>query len=188
MRRSAGRPAAAPSPACAPRRISPRPARRCHAEGRQSPEEGKGPGQRHEPRAEAVLDGVHRPAEPLAVLSALAEAHGERYLGKLGGHAEYGRQPEPEERARPRRGLSPAPRPRCSRCRPCPPARRRRPARASPRPSPRLRARKRRPASGASPPESAGAAQSRSGRSGICPHPRAAQPWARPRAPPTRRI
>ena len=49
--------------------------------------------------AEAVLDVVHRAADPVALLVAFTVLHGEQNLGILGDHAEQGGDPHPEHGA-----------------------------------------------------------------------------------------
>ena len=49
--------------------------------------------------AHAVLDIIHGAAYPVALFIPLAEAHGQRYLGKLDDHTQQGGHPHPEHGA-----------------------------------------------------------------------------------------
>ena len=70
------------------------------AEGGQRSEQGKEARERGKAPAQSA-DIVHRPAVKSPVRRPLAIAHGEDDFGILRGHAEKGRHPHPEHRARP---------------------------------------------------------------------------------------
>jgi len=67
----------------------------------QPAEDGEGAAQPEPLLAQAVLDGVHRPADMLAAVVLLAVVHGQHHFAVLGGHAHQGGAPHPEQRARP---------------------------------------------------------------------------------------
>ena len=69
------------------------------AESRQRAEDAEENGEPVPILAQAVLDIVHRAADPVAVLVALTEPDGEDDFGEFGAHADESGDPQPEDRA-----------------------------------------------------------------------------------------